>query len=49
MFFIFDLFNSILFLLTEFYTLFSCLIKYYPIMFINFVPPRGSGWTIGVD
>ena len=29
-------------------TIFPCLIKYYHIMFINIVPPGGSGWTIGV-
>ena len=49
MFFIFDLFKSILFLLTEFHYIFPCLIKYYHIVFINIVPPGGSGWTIGVD
>ena len=36
------------FLLTEFHCNFLC-IKYYHIMFINIVPPGGSGWIIGVD
>ena len=49
MFFIFDLLKSIFFSQLNFITLFPCVIKYYHIMFINIVPPGGSGWTIGVD
>ena len=49
MFFIFDLFKSILFFVkVNFITIFPC-IKYYHIMFINIVPTGGSGWIIGVD